>query len=353
MSETIRKCREEDIPKLFELFKTVYPANPLLQERSYFDWQFKNTPFQDREEYSFWILWEGSSIKGILGYVPIKFRYRDKVYQGCWTHNWFSLSQDTSGLKLLTRLMADYDHRFLIGLSMVSESIYEMYKIPLLRQMHRWIGIVDQKAMSSLFEINDPSDHKKLCNSYELLINNKDSDGIYPLRRFNANEDFSFEQWDSIKGGCLRTGKYLNWRYIDIPRHNYQAIANDKGGFAVYRIETIKGFEESVIRIVEWTFKGRWAKKALAAILQEGIRNGSILVDFFCTAEEVGNELTKLGFLPEANLRSKIPYLFRPIYHTDGIQVAIDMPPHRTRRTFNFNEWYITKGDSDIDRSKL
>ena len=36
-----------------------------------------------------------------------------------------------------------------------------------------------------------------------------------------------------------------------------------------------------------------------------------------------------------------------------SIDVAIDIPPHREKRTLNFDEWYITKGDSDMDRIKL
>ena len=91
----------------------------------------------------------------------------------------------------------------------------------------------------------------------------------------------------------------------------------------------------------------------LVYILRDGESDGVILIDFICTATEIGNELVKYGFLPDNALRSQIPYRFRPIHYTDGIQVGIDMPPHRKKRTINFNEWYITKGDGDIDRVKL
>ncbi len=354
MSESIIKCQEEDIPLLFEKFKTVYRFNPRLQERDYFDWQFKYTPFSDSKEYTFWILWEAEKIKGFLGYVPFQFRYGGKIYEGGWTYNWYSFNKDASGLKLLTRFMNEFNHRFLIGLSLDSERIYELYRIPLLKSMPRWVAILSQKKVASLFEISNPDDLRVLQFSYESLMKTVDVSEIYTCERFNPTEEFTFDQWPSIKGYCRRTGKYLNWRYIDIPRHNYQAVRSGSGHqFAVYRIETIKEKNENAIRILEWSFVGKNAKQALAFIVREGIRYQCILIDFFCVAREIGSEIEKLGFFHESIMKTQIPYLFRPIHYAESIRVAIDMPPHRKHRTFNFNEWYITKGDSDIDRIKL
>ncbi len=67
----------------------------------------------------------------------------------------------------------------------------------------------------------------------------------------------------------------------------------------------------------------------------------------------MGASLEKLGFLPSSALSSQIPDLFRPTNYSGGIAVAIDMPPHREERKLDFGQWYITKGDSDVDRVKL
>ena len=56
MGKIIRPCEEKDIHPLFEIFKTVYQFNPRLREQDYFDWQYKNTPFSDGKDYTFWIL---------------------------------------------------------------------------------------------------------------------------------------------------------------------------------------------------------------------------------------------------------------------------------------------------------
>ena len=58
------------------------------------------------------------------------------------------------------------------------------------------------------------------------------------------------------------------------------------------------------------------------------------------------------GFLPETALVTPIPNQFRPTNRTGEFRLAIDVPPHGRTRSFTFTEWYITKGDSDIDRAK-
>ncbi len=353
MRQEIKRCQKEDIPLLFKLFKTAYQFNPRLQERDYFDWQFKSTPFSEDDDYSFWVLWQESEIIGCLGYVPIQFRYCEEISKGCMTHLWHTVSKDTSGLKLLSRLMTDYDNRFLIGLTEESNSIYQMYRIPLLKEMPRWIAIINPDRVIQLFNIVDNNDRQQIINGYELFRENENTFGIYRCERFDPEEEFLLNEWASIKGYCRRTGKYLNWRYIDIPRHNYQVIRGDNNQFAVYRIERIKDHSESVVRIVEWNFKYEWSQRALTYIRQKSDSQNAILFDFFCTANEVGLELNSLGFIPEEIITTRIPYLFRPICHSDGISLGIDMPPHRVKRSLDFNEWYITKGDSDIDRIKL
>lgn len=350
----IRRCREDDIPRLFEIFKDVYAANPRLQERDYFDWQFRDTPFDQDREHKFWILWDGLNIRGFLGFVPIEFKYDGQISRGAWTMNWHTIGENASGLQLLTRYMKDHDNRFLIGLSPVSVSIYKAYRIPLLAALPRWVGIMNPDRVASLFSIQHPENKEKLGVGHKTLMRHTDTTGISPCARFNDDEEFHWSSWPSVRGYIRRTGVYLNWRYIDIPHHNYRAIRGPEGQFAVYRIETVKGFEECVIRLVEWNFAGIWAERALASILQQGLRSAAILVDFFCTAGAVGSSLVQLGFLPESSFQTEpIPYLFRPICHTDGIQLAIDLPPHRRERHLDFNAWNITKGDSDIDRVKL
>jgi hypothetical protein len=149
-----------------------------------------------------------------------------------------------------------------------------------------------------------------------------------------------------------RTGRYLNWRYLDIPKHDYRVIRTERG-LGVYRLETIMGTDAGVVRILEWTFGTDEAAGALATIMADAEPRNPILVDCHCTHPAVGASLRPLGFVPQSATKTPMPDLFRPTYRSGGYAVAIDLPPHRARRTVDFDRWYITIGDSDIDRVKL
>ena len=349
----IRRCSAEDIPQLQHLFATVYRSNPRLQERDYVDWQFRDNPYNRTEDYTLFCSWEGSSINGFVGYTPVQFQHEDRTFDGCWIEKWYA-EAGTVGIELLGRVMSLYDHRFMSGVSADAVRVYEQYRIPILSEMPRSVGIIDHAKFAARFEIQANDSLERMLAGSIVLNGLVDVTGIQHLDRFDPNAEFRFDRWSAVKGCGRRTGAYLNWRYFQIPRHNYRAISGEGGQFAVYRIETIKGFEESVIRILEWNFSGVWAERAIGAILQAGRRSGAIMVDFFCTAREILKDMERLGFIPDSLFKEPtIPYLFRPLFRADSIRVAIDIPSHRKTRDGAFDSWYITSGDSDIDRIKL
>jgi hypothetical protein len=113
------------------------------------------------------------------------------------------------------------------------------------------------------------------------------------------------------------------------------------------------GQEYAVIRILEWTFGPRNAGSALRAILQMADDARPCLIDFFCTCPAAGAVLGPFGFVTDEAFSQPMPDMFRPTNYSGGIGIGIDLPPHRTQRTIDFSQWYITRGDSDIDRVKL
>jgi hypothetical protein len=349
----IRRCSAEDIPQLQKLFATVYRSNPRLQERDYVDWQFRDNPYNQTEDYALFCSWDDSSINGFVGYTPVQFQHEGRTFDGCWIEKWYA-ETGTVGIELLGRVMSLYDNRFMSGVSTDAVRVYKQYRIPILNEMPRGVGIIDHAKCAARFEIQNHDSLERMLVGSTVLNEMADDTGIQHLDRFDPDAEFRFDRWSSVKGYGSRTGTYLNWRYFHIPRHNYVALVGVGGQFAVYRIETIKGLEESVIRILEWNFSGVWAERAIAAILQAGRRSGAIMVDFFCTAREVLKDMERLGFIPGSLFKEpSIPYLFRPLFRADGISVAIDIPPHRKTRDGAFDSWYLTSGDSDIDRIKV
>lgn len=187
-----------------------------------------------------------------------------------------------------------------------------------------------------------------------MLSGYRDSGDINLVERFSDSDEFLFDNHPTVKGYVRRTGKFLNWRYFDIPGHNYKVITGPDDMFAVYRIEQIMDRKESVVKIIDWNFSGDSAIHALSFILNEGIKSGAIMIDFFCTDSGTNNFFDSNGFINEDSVNEDIPFLFRPLNtNSGGISLAIDMPPHMKKRKIDFSEWYISRADSDIDRIKL
>ena len=353
MSEILR-CKEDDLPALFERFAEVYKHNPRMRERNFFDWQFKNHPGNQNGEYSFWIEWDNSNIIGFLGYTPIEYFYDNKISTGCWTYNWFTSGSNGSGLNLMHKLWDKFDSRFYIGLSDVSINIYDRLNVPLLVKMPRYIGLIDSGKAFELFSLSEHSTRKTLLRSEKLLSRFRDSGKIKFVNRFNATDEFRFDDHPTVRGYVRRSGKFLNWRYFDIPGHNYKAITGPDNMFAVFRIEQIMNKNESVVKIIDWNFSGESALNALSFILKEGRRSDAIMIDFFCTNSGTNKFFISNGFFGEDSVSEIIPFLFRPLNNKTGrISLAIDTPPHLKQRKVNFSEWYISRGDGDIDRVKL
>ncbi|MCH7954269.1 MAG: hypothetical protein IIC40_00855 [Candidatus Marinimicrobia bacterium] len=353
MSEILR-CKEDDLPVLFELFIEVYKHNPRMQERNFFDWQFKDHPGNENGEYSFWIEWDGSKIIGFLGYTLIEYIYDDKISTGCWSYNWYTSGSNGSGLNLIYKLWDEFDNRFHIGLSCASIDILNRLNVPLLSKMPRRIGIIDSETVFKLFSINDDSSRKILKSSEEQLSVYKDSGNIRFVKRFSDRDDFNFDDHPTVKGYVRRSGKFLNWRYFDIPGHNYKAITGPGNMFAVYRIEKIMDEKDSIIKIIDWNFSGEPALNALSFIQKDAIDSGAIMIDFFCTDSGTNKFFESNGFINEDSVSEFIPFLFRPLNLEQGaISLAIDIPPHMKKRNIDFSEWYISRGDGDIDRIKL
>ncbi|MBK34486.1 MAG: hypothetical protein CME26_03020 [Gemmatimonadetes bacterium] len=349
-ASAVRPCEPADVPAVMEAFQTLYGANPRLQERDYIDWQFRDTPFTANGSYHLWLLEEERELKGLLGYVPLEFRTSAGVECGCWTLTWHYGGVGTGGVQLLSRVMAEYDHRFHVGLTPESVSVYSAYRIPV-GTLPRWVGILEPDKVMKRFEITEKADRDRLGTSARQLSGGNVPELPETGERFEPEYEFRFE---GLWGASVRrSGNYLNWRYIDIPKHSYR-IVRDENGFCVFRIENIKGCDDRVIRILEWGYEGQSSEETMLALAAVGRNEGAILLDFFTTSRVLGTHVEAMGLFGSRTMTGgPIPHQFRPTNHAPDIQMAIDFPPHRKPRRFPFDSWYITKGDSDIDREKL
>ena len=351
----IAECREEDLDRLFARFMEAYPNNPRLQEQDYFDWEYKRTPFRPTGQYTFLVHGNGDVVDGFIGVVPVQVRYQGEIHEGCWLQNWYDWRRDVSALRLLFKAMADYPIRFMVGTTPDSNRIYKAMGFSLLAELPRWIGVLNAAKVAQICEIRDPADGELIAGSASRLRQLGDGDHVATIRRFDNGEEFHLKGIEMIQGYVRRTARFLNWRYIDIPRHNYRILRGGQDQFVVYRIEEITGQAEKcyVIHILEWFAWGPWEQECVATIVAEGNAAKAILIDFFCTSPAVSEGLVRLGFLARGDFRDRPPpYLFRPPCWRQELSLAVDACPAGHRQAVDFSQWYITKGDSNVDRVK-
>jgi len=336
------------------VFADWYRYNPRLQEKDYFDWQFRDPPTRlSRADYDFLILRDAAGrIAGCLGMVGFEFRHDGRIAVGGWTHNWQAEAKGEGGFALLSRFLQLVDNRFMLRINENSADVFRLLRIPILPAIPRWWGVLDADRAAVLFKVENAADRAVLVRSAAMLRGNDAAPVGRHVSRFEPGDEFLLDRWPGVRGHARRTGTYLNWRYVDIPRHDYRLLRTETG-LAVYRVETIMGSDAGAIRILEWTFDAPQSAGALAAILGATAAHDPVLVDVQCTHPPIGQALERLGFMPQGSTQTPVPDLFRPTNYSGGYAAAIDLPPHRTQKTMDFNGWYITTGESDIDRVKL
>jgi len=353
-SRTVDFCREQDLPELFARFAEWYRFNPRLRERAYFDWQFRDAPTRLGDgEYDFLLLKDGAdAITGCLGFTGFECRIGGEIRTAGWTHNWMAEDRGDGGLALLACFMELTDHRFLLRLNEKSGAVMKLLRVPMLPAMPRWWAVIDEEQVATLFSFARASDRAVLSRSASAFRSAASRGQVSRPQRFAADEEFDADYLGEMAGGARRTGRYLNWRYCDIPNHDYRLLQSRRA-FGVYRVETVMGTEAEVIRVLEWTFGASETEAALATILADCRLQNPILIDFHSTFDPLAVILGQAGFVPQGSTAVPMPDLFRPTFHSGGYAVAIDLPPHRQPRSVEFGRWYITAGDSDLDRVKL
>ncbi|MBI2570585.1 MAG: hypothetical protein HYV63_26585 [Candidatus Schekmanbacteria bacterium] len=352
MTATIDRCASADIAEVAAFFRIAFPFNPRLQEQDYLDWQFRDTPFRDSDDYNIFVLHRDGAIRGVMAYVPVMLRLGQREVVACWTANWHAPGQGVHGLRLLAEVNRVSDFRLHVGLTERSLTIYRRMSMPCLESMDRWLLPLNLEAVLDIAGVAGGADAARLAESSQ-HAQPGDGGAVEHLDELPADRQIAFDHWPDLDCGVSRRTDFVNWRYVQIPRHHYKILRGDEEQFAVIRFETIAGRNFGICRLLEWTCHGAIGRAVLGEIIRLCRLERAILLDFYSTARSLAQELRALGFLSESELAKPIPRLFRPLGPGWPLRLAVDLPPHRHARSLDFGRWYVTLGDSDLDRVKL
>lgn len=354
----VAACRAADLPAVKARFAEWFRFNPRLQEDDFLTWQFQRSPVRlSDDELDLLLLWREGEIQGCIGYSGFRFSHEGQIREGGWPHCWINAGPVPSdGLLLLSAFQSRADSRIMMRLSEDAMRVHRLYRVPLIEKMPRWWASPDPEALTAALASQPDRakalDWRVVMSSADRLDATLGARAGEPFTRIPEGHAFSMANWPSVRSWALRDAAYLNWRYADIPRHDYRILA-EEDELAVFRIEPAKDAAAHVVKILEWTVAPANAAGFMTRILEQAGHAGCALIDFHCTAEAIGDSLTPLGFVREAGPETAPPDLFRPTNWSGGYQLAIDLPPHRRPREIDFSSWCVTLGDSDLDRVKL
>lgn len=343
-----RRLRRSDIEGLCELFYEVFGDG---KGARYWEWKYYENP---AGRHASVVVLDGSRVVGILGGVPVEMKVDDRsllVCQGVDTvvteshrsPSTFFLLEDTVTREMIDRglflryafTIKDTYRLFTASRGFVGVSpIFAMSKVinpkPYLRQRIN-VGLVADVlggvAKGAIRQWNK----KKLAPP--------DGLEIVDIPRFDARFDRLWEkEADKFSIAVVRKSSYLNWRYVDAPKH-YKV-------FGLQTEEVVKGFvvlacyKEDVVRgrIVDIVVEN--GRKDLADCLVVKALNYFVdkQVDAVtCWILEhwpISHVLRGRGFVERQTPHDLIVRSYFPEKIAND-QVADD------------SKWYITMGDSD------
>jgi hypothetical protein len=375
----IQPYNEGDIDALSRFIDTHWRRGYILaRDQSFLRWQF--APIRPKadaaDSLTILLAWRDGRIVGMLGRIEFDFNVRGTLVAGVWLSHWLSIPEvraDGVGLRLLRAIGAPgVDAIFILGLSEVAWKIYASLGFELLPSLPRWIGVFDLKRCARLLEAAHPAaevkDLDQLCAGYMVDVES-DTSGDRDVEVVKWSESLA-AAWDSTWTEQLapslispaRDSSYLRRRYIDHSTFTYEIrLARDPRtgtalGLTVFRVETIRGRSEKVLRVSEFLAAAKAERSLALSVVQAAQSNDTIFADFYCTSERAARGLELIGFRRHRPATGPgFPRRFQPMEGGPEINGAFWLSASLRRKLhpnklLTSTDFYITRSDGDQDR---
>ena len=339
--------------KLHKFYDETYGKHHILHNLKHLEWQFKNNPYHESDDFSLVIIENNDKIKSHLGYIPIKLKILDTNVMALWHVSFFTL-EEFRGTKLGTKII-DLSNSF-GDLSMVlsgsegTKKIYTNMDGKDLGLLHRNIKILNKEKLERY------DDTIKNIQVHQIIKPN--------LGKIERIKQLPLEYekfWNNVKNRFPitidRSKEYLIWRYFEHPIIDYHFlnfIVNDElQGYAVIRFED-NNEEIKAARLVDLICNESFDEVFLNHIIS--YCNSKVdFIDFFCTGNFYKNGLFLTNFFDNNENGFNIPTVFNPIDFNRRLNINFFVS-NNSKNNYNIdlnniNNWYLVKSDSDQDRA--
>lgn len=341
---------ERDLYTTF--LKAAYPDDPLYWDLERWRWQYLDNPTDGGCRPPIWIFTDGNRILAQVGTIPIHLKVNGHSYLAAWCSDFVVLPEFRNrgvGPLLLKAVKEKFDFLMALGISDMSYPLFKKDRWEDLGTLPHYIKILDFKGIATRFFKNEAMQMILTvpgnCLLRVLSFIERREDKDISLSRIEHFDPESDKLWARIaeKFQCIvqRDYHYLNWKYFSQPRMHYVAYRADREGvlrgYVIVRKNRANGLLYGIISDLladpdDVATVSSLLMKAIDYFRSEGVA----LIRSYATDVRYQKILRRYGFLKK---RSYVRFMFTTsVASTERIGAS------------SLTNWFIMKGDSDLDR---
>jgi len=348
----IRNFKPEDRNKIFDLLKIVWGESFTEKLREIWLWKIENNPFKENGISVATVMEKEDRIIGVISKMPAPLKFHEKETKCIWLCEYI-VHPDHRGLghKLMENVMKE--PAILLGAT--NELSYKVVK------KLGWSDIYILKNRIYITNLRHILKNKKvgnqflqfICgkiwnvlNNFLNILNKKKGKNISieKITIFDQNIDKLWERIEKNYGIIVvRNKEYLNWRYVDRPDINYNIYLaeSDKKvlGYVVTRTDSHDDLKFGHIVDIICDFD---RSDACYPLINEAVQDFRIINDV---------DLITCYISPYHHLYDKALRRNGFFFKTSKRQVVFynNSPSVSKNDISNTNDWFFTRGDSDMD----
>jgi GNAT superfamily N-acetyltransferase len=368
-SVQFRTLEDKDFPEWCAFHDELYGKGYVFT-----DWDFLRWYLKRDGKYETLIAVDGKTIVGVYGVLQFPLWVKDAIYEACWMVNGMVRPEYRNqgiGKTFVNMLLDRFDVCGGIGFNEGARRNYVRagFKQFDSKTLRRFAYILREDAYS-LMQENHRESMKALVFSripfhdeglipIENTSTYKIPQEIKPLKEFDASTIECFNGMKRYIGKATleRTPEYLNWRYFQNPKLQYECHAVFAGGrctaYIVSRHERFYPTNFYATRIIDLIGLSYYVSSLIAHEINEAIKRNDAFIDFSCTGDYYARMLKCLRFSELCGQQyGALPLVSSPIEYREN-EEFICLGSRKHPNLFDdveFDDLYFTRGDADRDR---
>jgi|GEM_PF-4566527 len=348
IKQNISRYEKKDYADIFSFYREVWPDNQLHLDEKIWQWKFLQNPNNPDTSPPLWIYRSNNKIRGQIASIPFRLKVKDQYIPASWGIDLIvSEEYRMKGIAPLLVMKTCENTDIFLALG-VTEDAYRMFKkmkLIEMKRLPRYVYVLNYKPYLKRKLGNIPSN---LLSPFVNLIKWAGKWGYLRagINNITMKKVDSFNEritrfWERVSidydFAARRDAAYLTWRYSKNPCRKYDIfeLRRDEEMFAccITRID----YEENVRTgyIVDFLAKKRDVNTMLLRAVKyfREMKVDSIVCDVI--NRDIEKILKEFGFSERESARDFMLRINRPDICRSSIAET--------------NNWFVTRGDSDMD----